>query len=96
MSSEPINLSNINLQGALNPANGFVTAEMLRAALGLSGTDDIVVGKRIGAIPAAEFTDNPNSAIGWIWQPATVQSLMTASAAATARSQIAAARASGH
>lgn len=89
MSSEPITLSNINLAGALDPNQGYFTAEMLRAALGLADTSAVGVGVRVAAIPAADFKPD-NDPVGWLWKPATVQSLMTAAASATVRAAVAA------
>lgn len=89
-SSEPITLSNVNLGSAIDPSQGFFTAEMLRAALGLADTTAVGVGVRVAAIPAADFKPD-NDPIGWLWKPSTVQSLMTAAASATVRAAVAAA-----
>lgn len=92
MSCEPITLSNINLQGELDPSEGYFTAEMLRVSLGLSETQDIALGVRIAEIPAADFSSDPNNAVTWLWKPETVHLLMTSAASASVRSAIAAAR----
>lgn len=90
MSSEPITLSNINLGGALDPGQGFFTAESLRAALGLDDTDAVGVGVRITAIPAPDFRPD-SEPVGWLWKSDTVHSLMQASASAAVRAAVAAA-----
>jgi len=90
MSCEPITLSNINLNGALDPSEGFFTSEMLRVALGLPSTDAVGVAVRIGSVAAADFRPDADPPT-WLWKPSTVQSYMTASASATVRAAVTAA-----
>jgi len=85
---EPITLSNINLNGALDPSRGFFMAEMLRAALGLLTITQIYTGVRIGSIPAPDFKPDAGNPVTWMWKPSTVQSLMTDAAAASVRSAV--------
>lgn len=86
---EPITLPNINLNGALDPSQGYFNSEMLRVALGLPTTDAVGVAVQIGSLAAADFQESA-CAVTWLWKPATVQSYMTSAASATVRAAVSA------
>jgi hypothetical protein len=78
---EPISLSNLNLV-TINPNQGFVLGEMLRAMLGF--TNDplaISIGVQAGAIPAPDYQADTTSPQGWLWKSTTVAPLIASQAA---------------
>jgi hypothetical protein len=87
--SDPIILPNINY-GTFKPQTGFFTAHMLCAALGLTpaGTNQIATAVNYGLLPQPDFKSDGNP-ITWLWYSATVQSYMTASAAASLQASVA-------
>jgi hypothetical protein len=73
---EPISLSNLNI-GNINPSQGFVLGEMLRAMLGFANDPQAIsVGVQAGAIPAPDYQADSTSPQGWLWKSTTVASLI--------------------
>lgn len=78
---EPISLSNLNI-GSINPNQGIVLGEMLRAMLGFANDPQAIsTGVQAGAIPAPDYQADTTSPQGWVWKSTTVASLIASQAA---------------